>query len=316
LPGTPPPIEGDSASVRVAIERINERMGAGDFEGARNLANAQVGGPRSGQAQWQLGLIAYRLHDYAEAVRQFEASSQWRHHGGWALAGAHYWAARSRLAAGETSGVTLHLEAAAQRPWTFYGQLAETQLGRDSILQFNAPEVNEDTVSRFIERYPAARRAAALAQLGRLSEVESELRRLHADLPPEDDRAFLTLAIALEAPAAQLRAAEFGGRDMAAGFCPSERLHRHPQRVRDPRRLRPSARGGAGARDPGDDGHRPQPLQQRTPVVRRGALVRAREQRTVALLLPRRAGRERRAAAEQLAGGIRRSGLDARQRRR
>jgi soluble lytic murein transglycosylase-like protein len=60
-----------------------------------------------------------------------------------------------------------------------------------------------------------------LAQLGRLSEVESELRRLHADLAPEDDRSFLALAIALQAPAAQLRVAEDGGRDVAAGFCPT-----------------------------------------------------------------------------------------------
>jgi tetratricopeptide (TPR) repeat protein len=90
------------ASARVAIERVHERIGQGDFEGARELAYAQVGGPRSGQAQWQLGLIAYRMQDYAEAVRQFEASAQWPNHGGWARAGVHYWAARSRLAAGET----------------------------------------------------------------------------------------------------------------------------------------------------------------------------------------------------------------------
>jgi len=221
LPGTPPPIPGDSASARVAIERVAEFIGAGDFEGARNLAYAQLGGPRSGQAHWQLGLVAYRQHDYAEAVRQFEASAQWPHHGGWAMAGVHFWAARSRLAAGETQGVMLHLEAAAQRPWTFYGQLAETLLGRESPLTFAPPEVDTDTLARFIERYPAARRAAALAQLGRLSEVESELRRLHGDLSPSDDRTYLALAIALQAPAAQLRVAEYGGRDVAAGFCPT-----------------------------------------------------------------------------------------------
>jgi len=221
LPGTPPPIPGDTASARAAIERVHERMGAADFDAARTIASAQVGGPRSGVAQWQLGLIAYRLHDYAEAVRQFEASAQWPHHGGWARAGVHYWAARSRLAAGETHGVAQHLEAAAQRPWTFYGQLAETQLGRETTLEFSAPEITDDSITRFIERYPAARRAAALAQLGRLSEVESELRRLHADLNPADDRAFLALATALQAPAAQLRVAEYGGRDVAAGFCPT-----------------------------------------------------------------------------------------------
>ncbi len=221
LPGTPPPIPGDSTASRMAISRIAEMIGAGDMEAARNLAYAQVGGPRSGQAQWQLGLIAYRQHDYAEAVRQFEASTQWRHHGGWASAAAHYWAARSRLAAGETNGVTHHLEASAQRPWTFYGQLAETQLGRDSALSFAPPHMDGESLARFIERHPAARRAAALAQLGRLSEVESEMRRLHADLDASEDSAFLALAIALEAPAAQLRAAEYGGPEVAAGFCPT-----------------------------------------------------------------------------------------------
>lgn len=221
LPGTPPAIFGDTASARVGIERIQERIGEGDMEGARALAFAQVDGPRSGQAHWLLGLVAYRQHDYAEAVRQFEASAQWPHHGGWALAGAHYWAARARLAAGETNGVAQHLEAAAERPWTFYGQLAEAQLGRDSSLTFEPPQVDRDTLVRFVDRYPAARRAAALAQLGRLSEVELELRRLHADLATEDDHNFLALARALQAPAAQLRAAEYGGRDMAAGFCPA-----------------------------------------------------------------------------------------------
>jgi len=221
LPGTPPPIPGDSASARVAIERVAERIGANDLEGARSLGYAQVSGPRAGQAQFQLGLIAYRQHDYAEAVRQFEASSQWIHHGGWARAAAHYWAARARLAAGEPRGVSQHLEAAAERPWTFYGQLAEAQLGRDSSLSFAPPEIDANALARFIERYPGARRAAALAQLGRLSEVESELRRLHADLDRDDDITFLGLAMALEAPSAQLRAAEYGGREVAAGFCPA-----------------------------------------------------------------------------------------------
>jgi soluble lytic murein transglycosylase-like protein len=221
LPGTPPPVEGDSAATRIAIQRIHDRIGEGDLDGARALATAELDGPRSGQAHWQLGLIAFRQHDYAEAVRHFEASALWAHHGGWARAGAHYWAARARLAAGETDGVIQHLEAAARRPWTFYGQLAETQLGRESALRFEPPEVTDEAIIRIVERYPAARRAAALAQLGRLSEVESELRRLHADLPPEDDRDFLALAIALQAPAAQLRAAEYGGPDVAAGFCPA-----------------------------------------------------------------------------------------------
>jgi len=221
LPGTPPAVDGDSAAARAAIQRIMERIAVGDDAGARSLADAQLNGPRDGQAHWLLGLIAYRAHNYAEALRHFEQSAQWQHHGGWASAGAHYWAARSRLAAGETEGVVFHLEQAARRPWTFYGQLAEAQLGRETSLSFTTPELDNDRLARFIERYPGARRAAALAQLGRLSEVESELRRLHADLTAEDDQDFLALSIALQAPAAQLRAAEYGGPQVAAGFCPT-----------------------------------------------------------------------------------------------
>jgi len=221
LPGTAPPVDGDSASDRAALSRVADLIGSGDFDAARSLAQTEVYGPRAGQAQWQLGLIAYRLRDYAEAARQFEASAQWEHHGGWARAAAHYWAARSLLAAGETRGVSAHFEAAAQMPWTFYGQLAEAQLGRDSALTFTAPETDATTIQHFIEQHPAARRAAALAQLGRLSEAEAELRRLHSDLSQDDDRAFLALAVALQAPSAQLRAAEYGGPREAAGFCPA-----------------------------------------------------------------------------------------------
>jgi soluble lytic murein transglycosylase len=217
LPETPPPVEGDTR----AVEQIAERIGVRDDAGARAIAANHVYGPRSGQIQFQLGLIAYRAQDYAEAVRQFEASSQWRHHGGWARAATHYWAARARLAAGESNGVARHLEAAAARPWTFYGQLAEAQLGRESALSFEMPAVEPAALESFVERHPAARRAAALAQLGRLSDVEAELRRLHANLSSAEDRIFLALAASLHAPAAQLRAAEYGGLDMAAGFCPA-----------------------------------------------------------------------------------------------
>lgn len=221
LPGTPPPVLGDSAQYRVQIQRVADLMGAGDWEGARSLATEASYGPRAGPANWQLGLIAFRHRDYAEAVRRFEQSAQWPHHGGWAVAGVHYWAARARLAAGEPNGVAQHLEAAAQRPWTFYGQLAEAQLGRESALSFTPVELDADSVSRFMERYPGARRAAALAQLGRLSDVERELRRVHGDLSPQDDRTFLALSVALAAPAAQLRTAEYGGPEVAAGFCPT-----------------------------------------------------------------------------------------------
>lgn len=220
LPGTPPDVVGDSAYTRSAISDLAERVGNGDDTGARAIGAQQLSGPRSGQAAWWLGLLAYRSHDYAEAVRQFEVAAAWPNFGGWASAGAHYWAARARLATGDATGVTEHLEAAARRPWTFYGQLAEAQLGRGSALDFTSPNIDATALRLFIDAHPEARRATMLAQLGRLSEVEGEMRRLHGQLQQHDDHSFLALAVALQAPAAQLRAAEYGGPAEAAGFCP------------------------------------------------------------------------------------------------
>lgn len=73
----------------------------------------------------------------------------------------------------------------------------------------------------FVARHPAAWRAAALAQLGRLSDAEEHLETLHGTLDPAEDRLFLSFAEALAAPRAQLRAAEYGGPEAAAGHCPT-----------------------------------------------------------------------------------------------
>ena len=182
--GSAPPVDGDSPQARVAIARIDEAMWTGDFAGARQLALSASLGPRSGEANWRLGLMAYRDHDYAEATRRFEAAVSWGHFGGWALAGARYWAARSRIAAGEPEGAVLHLEQAAARPWTFYGQLAEAQLGRDTTLNFRPPQLEQDDAVRFIERHAGARRAAALAQLDQLQDSKTNCAACTANSRP------------------------------------------------------------------------------------------------------------------------------------
>ncbi|MES1156888.1 MAG: lytic transglycosylase domain-containing protein [Alphaproteobacteria bacterium] len=221
FPGTPPSPPDDSVQARVQISRIADYVGMGDDADAKALGEAAANGPREGQADWWLGIVAYRQRDYAEAARRFEASATWPYHGAWASSAAHYWAARARLAAGEHDGVVLHLEAAAQKPWTFYGQLAEAQLGRDSTMDFTVPTLDQSQAEAFLQHHDEARRAAALAQLGRLSEVEGEMRRLHGQLDPSEDRTYLALAISLQAPSAQLRAAEYGGPALAAGYCPT-----------------------------------------------------------------------------------------------
>lgn len=204
-----------------AISDVILRMGDGDAAGARALAESLLDGPRSGQAHWWRGLAAFRQRDFAAAAQSFTIAAAWRHHDGWEKAAAHYWAGRSLLALGDAAGATAQMRAALRWPWTFYGQLAEEQLGVASPLDFREPTLSADEAQAFLARHAGARRAAALAQLDRLSDAEQELRLLHGQLRREDDRVYLALAIALQAPGAQLRAAEFGGPETAAGFCPT-----------------------------------------------------------------------------------------------
>jgi soluble lytic murein transglycosylase len=195
-------------------------FGAGDFAAARSRAMGLVEGNRRGAAAWWLGLIAWREGAYADAAYWFHDAATSQRNDAWGRAAGHFWAGRALLAQGDAAQAMRAFDVAAREPATFYGQLAEAQLGRESALTFEEPTLDPETATAFLQRHPGAHRAAALAQLGQLAEVEFELRHLHARLQPADDRTYLALAIALSAPAAQLRAAERGGPEAAAGYCP------------------------------------------------------------------------------------------------
>jgi len=230
---TPP---GDSYSARSALEQITQRFASNDWQGAQALAVAELSGPRAGEAQHWLGLLAWREGRALAAAQHFEASAAWPHHGRWDRAAAWFWAARARAALGELQTAFERLRRAAEEPHTLYGQLAEAQLGRASAFEFASPAPDPRQLAEFLLQRPAARRAAALAQLGRLGEAEAELEALHGALSASEDPLFLALAEALAAPRAQLRAAEYGGPDLAAGFCPV-----HSFQPRDGLRFDPAA---------------------------------------------------------------------------
>lgn len=196
-------------------------FGAGDFAAARDRAMTLATGPRRPAAAWWLGLLDWRAQSYGDAAHWFEQAATAPRQDGWSKSAALYWAGRAALANGEPQRAIRLLDSAAREPATFYGQLAEAQLGRTTALGFGEPHWDERRAASFLQRHPAAMRAAALAQLGRLSEVELELKTLHGTLQPAEDADFLALATALAAPAAQLRAAERGGPEAAAGYCPT-----------------------------------------------------------------------------------------------
>ena len=212
---------GDSSGARQAIADAAAKFSAGDLAGSSQIAQAQLQGPRGGPAAWQLGLLAFKSGEYADAAAYFDRAMAWPNWDAWNAAGVRYWAGRAHLAAGNPRESIARFSAALGYPATFYGQLAEAQLGRSSGLIFVAPTIESADALSFVRRHKEAFRAAALAQIGRLSDVEQELRLLHARIRPEEDRLFLDFADALAAPSAQLRAAEFGGMREGWGYCPT-----------------------------------------------------------------------------------------------
>jgi soluble lytic murein transglycosylase-like protein len=196
-------------------------FGAGDFTGARFNAMAMIDGQARGAAAWWLGLVSWRESAHEEAAHWFAVSADAPGQSGWERAAGLYWRARALTALGRTGEAVSALERAAQHGATFYGQLAEAQLGRESALDFTVDALDASSASALLARFPEAHRAAALSQLGQLSEAERELAALHNRSSQADDRLQLALAVALEAPGAQLRVAEYGGPEVAAGYCPA-----------------------------------------------------------------------------------------------
>jgi len=224
----PPTVASRERAVNAAGRRPSDTapevaalFGTGDFAGAQSLALTLAEGPRRPAAAWWLGLLAFRAQSYSDAAQWFAEASKAHRQDAWSKSAAHFWEGRALLAAGRPAAAMQAFETAAREPATFYGQLGEAQIGRTTALGFDEPALTQRSAIALLQRHEAAYRASALAQLGRLAEVELELLALHGRLQPSEDPHFLALAIALAAPAAQLRAAERGGPEVAAGYCPT-----------------------------------------------------------------------------------------------
>lgn len=94
--------------------------------------------------RWVAGLAAYRLQNYADAFARFQTVAEDVAEDSWTRSGAAYWAARAAVAAGFDSFERPYLQMAAERPWTFYGMIAERQLGLAPVVAFANPVVAPD----------------------------------------------------------------------------------------------------------------------------------------------------------------------------
>lgn len=180
-PGSGGPFDLDNARL------ARQAFYSGDSKRAFDLAKA-VGD------RWIMGMAAYRLRRFDQAEVALAKLAEDQSEDLWVRAGAAYWAGRAAAAQGDDDAAAWHMRQAAGAPQTFYGMIAARQveladLG-DPIPMIEAPTPTGRAVGlikasfsgpsadldRFMQDDPRAHRAAALAQIGRVTESADELR--------------------------------------------------------------------------------------------------------------------------------------------
>ena len=163
-------------------------------------------------ADWTAGLAAWRLRDLPAAQRHFEALARSETASSWKASAGAYWAARAYLRGRKPARVNEMLGRAARHPHTFYGMLANRQLGRSNDFGWDAPPLSGADLFE-LTRMPEVRRAIALVEAGAFSRADHELNAAYRVADQRLTGAILGLANRLKTPSMQLRLAGVRGDD-------------------------------------------------------------------------------------------------------
>ena len=120
---------------------------------------------------------------------------------------AAFWAARAHMQAGDPLRVITLLMAAAREEPTFYGMLAERMLGEILETGFTDPALTADNFLSLMQ-IPAAHRAVALWQLGRIDDVPNEMNRAFSAADYRSGAIFCRAGARMNLPDLELRASE------------------------------------------------------------------------------------------------------------
>ena len=195
----------------------------GYVDTAQRIASAvsQRNGDTAVLAYWISGLIAFRQDDMQTAHQSFSAMAQVPYQDDALRAAAGFWAARAALADGRPEAVAMNLEIAAAFPFTFYGQLALAQLGREYDYDWRAPTLSDTAFDALSDKTNRIKRAVALTQAGRASEADLELRWANGEVDENEAPLLLAIATTLNLPAAQMDIALAGAGEFSqAGLFP------------------------------------------------------------------------------------------------
>lgn len=178
----------------------------GDDQNARRLAmTAQTGtGPWAPQADWVVGLAAWRQQDYYGASTAFSSLAR-RSSDPEMIAAGNYWAARADMVRKQPDLIQPRLRAAARYEETFYGMLAQGAMGLTPV-----KDDDGGSAIRQVAGHPNVRAALALREIGETDRADA-LIRWQARIGSPNEHATLTaIAGKLDLPQTQLWLAHNG----------------------------------------------------------------------------------------------------------
>jgi len=161
-------------------------------------------------SDWIAGLANWRTGNISKALEHFRYLSDSERANDWLLSAGNFWASRAAFRLGDTYGGTQSLKAASSYNETFYGLLAERQLGITPSIDWSVPSLDHGAMQNLL-RHPATRRAVALTEVSRDDVADEELRLLwgRKGTAVQDD--LLALSVHLNLPAIQIRLGRAGG---------------------------------------------------------------------------------------------------------
>ncbi len=179
---------------------------AGDFWRAFTLAAAASTSVEPGFSWIHLraGLAALQLDLTYSALEHFGHSAITPGNS-WETASGAYWAAQIYASKDNDADAVAMLRLAAEHSRTLYGQLAMQRLGLEESIDWTDRQYVTFAPDSPVFALPAARRAIALVQAGRIYEADGEFRRLAGGENPASDTELLALTQALDLPDVQIR---------------------------------------------------------------------------------------------------------------
>ncbi len=184
-------------SVRISYQLMQEGM----FVQAHHLAGvvARYQSLQKAEALWLSGFAAYRAKMLEEAASSFRTLVYTVPKGSRAYARAAWWGGRTYEQLNKTKLANVLFEMAAENATSFYGQLANTQLGNSLVNNWKNPTLSNQQMSKLI-KYPSIKRVIALAQIEEYALAQQELKNAYRSLPYEIDEPLLALSMGLDLP--------------------------------------------------------------------------------------------------------------------